>query len=73
MLKIKDNVSIETLKQFGFDGFKNYQLDDIGSQIYIVDNKICLEFDFCAINEDCAKRAMELIFELTKANLIEKN
>jgi hypothetical protein len=71
MLKIRDNTDLEELEKFRLD-IGCYPLDDNGSKIYIDDYHIIVDIHCNDNSEECCKKAMELIYELTIAGLVEK-
>ena len=73
MLKVKDNVKLEELEKFGFVGNK-YIRKLYGEIIYMVvitSKHRYLQIKHCYA-DSIAKTLQELIYDLTKADLIEK-
>ena len=79
MLKIKDNVNLKELEKFGFekDGYNYYydfipyNEDNSNDQYILVDiktRKIYLDY----IDLDYFDKAVELLYDLIKADLVEK-
>lgn len=79
MLKIKDNVDLKELEKYGFekDGYSYYydfipyNEDNGNGQYILVDIKI-RKIDLDYIDLEYFGKAVELLYDLIKANLVEK-
>lgn len=79
MLKIKDSVDLKELEKFGFekDGYNYYydfipyNEDTVNGQYILVDIKT-RKIDLGYIDLDYFDKSVELLYDLIKADIIEK-